>query len=108
VYANFGGALRLIDLEAAAPQRVRGVFTGAFYAVTFIGCVFQAIGGPQPRLHFGSVACGAGARSAWQVGVGACDVDRRRQAWSLRTYRAARHRVAAIPPAHIDATLKTP
>ncbi len=27
----------LIDLEAAAPQRVRGALTGAFYAVTYIG-----------------------------------------------------------------------
>jgi len=27
----------LIDLEAAAPQRVRGTLTGAFYAVTYLG-----------------------------------------------------------------------
>ena len=27
----------LIDLEAAAPQRVRGMLTGAFYALTYIG-----------------------------------------------------------------------
>ena len=27
----------LIDLEAAAPQHVRGMLTGAFYAVTYIG-----------------------------------------------------------------------
>jgi hypothetical protein len=27
----------LIDLEAAAPQRVRGALTGAFYTVTYIG-----------------------------------------------------------------------
>jgi hypothetical protein len=27
----------LIDLEAAAPQHVRGTLTGAFYAVTYIG-----------------------------------------------------------------------
>jgi hypothetical protein len=27
----------LIDLEAAAPQHVRGALTGAFYAVTYIG-----------------------------------------------------------------------
>ena len=27
----------LIDLEAAAPQHVRGTLTGVFYAVTYIG-----------------------------------------------------------------------
>jgi hypothetical protein len=27
----------LIDLEAAAPQHVRGALTGIFYAVTYIG-----------------------------------------------------------------------
>jgi len=27
----------LIDLEAAAPQHIRGALTGAFYAVTYIG-----------------------------------------------------------------------
>jgi hypothetical protein len=27
----------LIDLEAAAPQHVRGALTGAFYALTYIG-----------------------------------------------------------------------
>jgi hypothetical protein len=27
----------LIDLEAAAPQRVRGMLTGVFYSVTYIG-----------------------------------------------------------------------
>jgi hypothetical protein len=27
----------LIDLEAAAPQRLRGALTGAFYAVTYVG-----------------------------------------------------------------------
>jgi hypothetical protein len=27
----------LIDLEAAAPQHVRGMLTGAFYALTYIG-----------------------------------------------------------------------
>jgi hypothetical protein len=27
----------LIDLEAAAPQRVRGALTGAFYTVSYIG-----------------------------------------------------------------------
>lgn len=27
----------LIDLEAAAPERIRGLLTGAFYAVTYIG-----------------------------------------------------------------------
>lgn len=35
----YGLCLRegLIDLEATAPQRVRGTLTGAFYAVTYIG-----------------------------------------------------------------------
>jgi hypothetical protein len=27
----------LIDLEAAAPQRVRGALTGAFYTVAYVG-----------------------------------------------------------------------
>ena len=27
----------LIDLEAAAPQRVRGALTGAFYTVSYVG-----------------------------------------------------------------------
>ncbi len=27
----------LIDLEAAAPQRVRGALTGAFYTVAYLG-----------------------------------------------------------------------
>jgi len=39
----------LIDLEAAAPQRVRGALTGAFYAVTYIG-----FGLPLPLTTVGS------------------------------------------------------
>ncbi|HWS93981.1 MAG TPA: MFS transporter, partial [Mycobacterium sp.] len=33
----------LIDLEAAAPQRLRGALTGAFYVVTYIGFVLPLI-----------------------------------------------------------------
>jgi hypothetical protein len=39
----------LIDLEAAAPQRVRGTLTGVFYSVTYIGFglpLLLATGGP--------------------------------------------------------------
>jgi MFS family permease len=40
----------LIDLEAAAPQRVRGTLTGVFYSVTYIGFglpLLLTTGGPQ-------------------------------------------------------------
>lgn len=54
MYANFGGALCLIDLEAAAPQRVGGVLTGAFCAVTYIG-----LGLPLLLTAVGSVGASA-------------------------------------------------
>ena len=40
----------LIDLEAAAPQRVRGTLTGVFYSVTYIGFglpLLLTTGGPE-------------------------------------------------------------
>jgi MFS family permease len=55
----------LIDLEAAAPQRVRGTLTGAFYAVTYLGfglpLLLSAVGSPESAMILVALAVLASA-----------------------------------------------
>lgn len=51
----------LIDVEAAAPQHVRGTLTGIFYAVTYVGfglpLLLTVLGsGPETALIFAGLA----------------------------------------------------
>lgn len=56
----------LIDLEAAAPQRVRGTLTGAFYSVTYLGFALPLLltilgPGRESTMIFVALAGSAGA-----------------------------------------------
>ena len=55
----------LIDLEAAAPQRVRGALTGAFYTVTYIGfglpLLLTTVGSSDSAIILAVMAVGASA-----------------------------------------------
>jgi len=55
----------LIDLEAAAPQRLRGTLTGAFYAVTYVGFglppLLSAVGAAESTLILAFMAVLASA-----------------------------------------------
>lgn len=57
----------LIDLEAAAPQRIRGTLTGVFYSVTYLGFALPlllTVLGPGPESTSIFVALAAGAAAA--------------------------------------------
>jgi hypothetical protein len=55
----------LIDLEAAAPQRIRGALTGAFYTVTYIGfglpLLLTTVGSSDSAIILAVMAVGASA-----------------------------------------------